>query len=44
MKLTTLVDVLNCLKFDGGKEIDMSEEVRVAAKNAIDRMLELGDK
>lgn len=44
MKLTTLVDVLNCVKFDGGKEIVLSEGVRLAAKRAIDKMLELGDK
>ncbi|MBE5935806.1 MAG: quinolinate synthase NadA [Lachnospiraceae bacterium] len=42
MKLTTLTDILDCLKGEGGKEITLSEEVMVEAKRSIDKMLELG--
>ena len=41
MKLTTLPDVLNCCTGEG-EEIMLSEEVRLAAKQCIDRMIELG--
>ena len=41
MKLTTLPDVLNCCAGEG-EEIMLSEEVRLAAKKCIDRMIELG--
>ena len=42
MKLTTLVDVLNCLKGTDGDVIEMSEETRLKAKKCIDEMLRLG--
>lgn len=42
MKLTTLVDVLNCLKGADGDVIKMSEETRLKAKKCIDEMLRLG--
>ncbi len=42
MKLTTLVDVLNCLKGADGEAIEMSEETRIKAKKCIDEMLRLG--
>lgn len=42
MMLTTLVDVYNCLKGDGGEEIILSSEVITKAKKPIDEMLRLG--
>ncbi len=39
MRLTTLADVYNCIALDGGEEITMSEEKRLAAKRSIDAML-----
>ena len=41
MKLTTLVDVYNCVKGLAGEEITLPEEVSKGAKRCIDRMLEL---
>lgn len=41
MRLTTLVDIYNCLKY-GGEEIVLDEQTRLAAKRSIDAMLELG--
>lgn len=43
MQLTKLSSVLHCLSGDGGEEILMDEETRLAAKLCIDRMLELGN-
>jgi quinolinate synthase len=43
MKLTTLVDVLNCCNGTGGEEIELEEETRLAAKRCIDEMIRLGD-
>lgn len=43
MKLTTLSDVYNCVVGIGGEEIELTDEVRVRAKNCLDRMLELGN-
>lgn len=43
MKLTTLADVYNCVAGTGGEEIELTDEVRVRAKNCLDRMLELGN-
>ena len=43
MKLTTLADVYNCIAGIGGEEIELTDEVRVRAKNCLDRMLELGN-
>ncbi len=42
MKLTTLVDVYNCVRGCGGEEIELSDSVRLAAKKSLDAMLELG--
>jgi len=42
MKITTLTDVLNCLKGSGGEIIELGEELRIKAKTCIDRMIELG--
>jgi quinolinate synthase len=42
MKLTTLTDILNCCKGEGGFEINLDEDTRVKAKECIDRMIELG--
>lgn len=41
MKITTLADLLNCCK-DGGEEIIMDEQTRLAAKKCIDKMIEYG--
>lgn len=41
MKLTTLMDVYNCIRGQGGEEIILDEEVRVKAKKCIDNMLML---
>lgn len=43
MKLTTLADVYNCVAGIGGEEIELTDEIRVRAKNCLDRMLELGN-
>ena len=43
MKLTTLMDVYNCVRGQGGEEIMLDEEVRVKAKACIDTMLTLGE-
>ncbi|MDE6550759.1 MAG: quinolinate synthase NadA [Clostridia bacterium] len=43
MKLTTLVDVYNCLLSTGGEEIVMSDEVIGKARRCIDNMLKLGN-
>lgn len=42
MKITTLTDVLNCCKGDGGMEINIEEETRIKAKKPIDEMIRLG--
>ncbi|MBQ8527436.1 MAG: quinolinate synthase NadA [Lachnospiraceae bacterium] len=42
MKLTTLADVYHCVKGDGGEEIILSEDLRLAAKKSLDAMLQLG--
>ena len=42
MRLTTLVDVYNCLKGEGGEEITLDENVRLGAKSSIDKMLSYG--
>lgn len=42
MKLTTLVDVYNCVKGEGGEEINLTDEVRLKAQRAIDAMLSYG--
>lgn len=43
MKLTTLMDVYNCVRGQGGEEIQLDENVRVKAKACIDTMLTLGE-
>jgi quinolinate synthase len=42
MKLTTLADVLRCVKGDGGKEVTLDGETIAAARVCIDKMIELG--
>ena len=42
MKITTIVDVLNCVKGISGEEIVLDEDVRIGAKRCIDKMIELG--
>jgi len=42
MKLTTLIDVLNCVKGDGGEEVVLDDETIAAARVCIDKMIELG--
>ncbi len=42
MKSTTLVDVLNCCKGEGGEEIELSEETIKEACKCIDVMIALG--
>lgn len=42
MKATTLADVYNCLKGEGGEEIVMEEDLRIAAVKSIDKMIEYG--
>lgn len=44
MKLTTLADVYNCVKGDGGEEICLSHEEISGAKRCIDEMLRLGNE
>lgn len=43
MKITTLTDVLACLKGTGGEIIELDEDTRIKAKKCIDRMIELGE-
>lgn len=42
MKLTTLVDVYNCVRGVSGEEILLDEEVRTKALKSIEKMIELG--
>lgn len=42
MKLTSLVDVYNCLNGDGGEVLKMDEQTITDARRCIDRMIELG--
>lgn len=42
MKITTLADVYNCLKGEGGEEIVMDEQLRLAAVRSIEKMIEYG--
>lgn len=42
MKATTLADVYLCCEFKGGEEILLDEQVRLAAKRSIDKMIEYG--
>ncbi len=42
MKSTTLIDVRDVLRGDGGEEIVMDEETRLAAKRCIDEMIRRG--
>ena len=43
MKLTTLMDVYNCVRGAGGEEINLDDDVRIKAKACIDTMLTLGE-
>lgn len=42
MKSTTLMDVYNCVKGNGGEEIILDSQTITDAKKCIDRMIELG--
>lgn len=42
MKLTTLMDVYQCVKGIGGEEIELDEEIRTKALASIHKMIELG--
>ena len=42
MKLTTLADVYNMVKYNECEEIIIDEETRLAAKKPLDRMIEFG--
>lgn len=42
MKMTTLADVLACVKGQGGEEIELAPEVMAGAKRCIDEMIRLG--
>ncbi len=42
MRTTTLADVYNCLKGEGGEEIVMDRELIVSAVKCIDKMIEYG--
>lgn len=42
MKLTTIVDVLNCVKGISGEEIILENDVMDGARRCIDKMIELG--
>ena len=42
MKLTTIVDVLNCVKGISGEEIILEKDVMDGARRCIDKMIELG--
>lgn len=42
MKLTTLPDIYACLMGNGGDEIFLDEQTRIAAVKCIDKMIELG--
>lgn len=42
MKLTTLMDVLACVKGEGGEVIEIDEKIAADAKRSIARMIELG--
>lgn len=42
MRLTTLIDVLNCLKGISGEEIILGNSIITKARKCIDRMIELG--
>ncbi len=43
MKLTTLPDVLNCLKGNAGLEIELDNDIIKGARRCIDEMLRLGE-
>ena len=42
MKITTLIDVLNCVSGKGGEEITLDEKTIADARICIDKMIELG--
>lgn len=43
MKATTLIDVLHCVRGEGGEEIKLDEEIISDARICIDKMIELGE-
>lgn len=42
MKITTLMDVYNCVRGQGGEEISLPAEVMTGARRCIDKMIALG--
>ena len=42
MRVTTLVDVLNCVQGISGEEMIMDDEMIKQARRCIDKMIELG--
>jgi quinolinate synthase len=42
MKVTTLADVYNCLKGEGGEEIVLDEKLRQDAVKCIEKMISYG--
>lgn len=42
MKVTTIVDVLNCCNGTAGEVIELDEDIMAGAKRCIDKMIELG--
>jgi quinolinate synthase len=42
MKVTTLADVYNCLKSEGGEEIVLDEQLRKDAVKCIEKMISYG--
>ena len=42
MKLTTLCDVLECVRGEGGEVIEIDDETANAARRCLDKMIELG--
>ena len=42
MKLTTLCDVLECVRGEGGEVIEIDDETAKAARRCLDKMIELG--
>lgn len=42
MKATTIIDVLNCVKGEGGEEIFLDDETIIQARKCIDKMIAMG--
>ena len=42
MRATTLIDLYNCLKGEGGEKIELDEKTIELSRRCIDKMIELG--